>query len=346
MTGAAAREDRAAALPVVRPDEWRRFAREVIEPRHASMLGDAGAADGRWVSLTDMLAGDAALLRAAHAGLVAGGSAPQAAAKHLVGWIGGWLARTVGFAYAAEGAGVLADSSVRWRLLPGGWPDRVDVAGCSVVVPPGHGWAGGVTQETVVDGAGILPEAVVAALSSELEPLVAGATGLAKVGRAALWSEIADALGDAASGDARLAADPATTPALERLLAARGAPWRVRPRLWCATGESGPRTVCHRGGCCLAYLATPPPTETDQTAQTAQAAQPAEPAETATPEERARLSFAARFPPASGDRGFCANCRFREAGDVEERTVFWCDQLERERQRGPRAARGGSPRAR
>lgn len=225
----------------------------VVEDRQARHDPAGGPAGGRWVTLADLLADDAALLRSAHDGLVATGAPPKAAANHLVAWIGGALGETVAFVLVATGAGVLVDGRARWRLQPGGWADRTDVSACDLVVPAGHPWQGSARVRAEADGQVVAQ--TVAALVTDLTPYVEACSGLATVSRASLWAQVADGIGWAAAADPGVAGLDQAVPTLDALLDAPGTPWRKRPCLWRAGSACGPVLVARKGGCCLAYLA-------------------------------------------------------------------------------------------
>jgi hypothetical protein len=270
---------------------------------------DDGARE--WRTLADLLADDATLLRGAHATMTEAGDPPAAAANYLMGWVGGLLGEAVGFVLATAGAGVLAGPSARWRFHPDGWPDRVDLSGCGVVVPQGHPWvtAGGVR---VVATAGEVDRLVAEALVEVLAPYVEACRSLARIGRTSLWAEVADGVGSATSATPEIQALGPTIQRLQSLLHAPGVPWRRRPTLWCADGESGPIVVAQKGGCCLAYTGI-----TDEDALTDDDSE-------VDPDHRA---YQQRFPHLAGEPYYCATCRFRHRQDVEERQVFWADLL-------------------
>jgi hypothetical protein len=201
------------------------------------------------VSYDEVLADDAAWLRAARDRLEGRGAPAPVAATYLAGWLAGSLAEVVGFGLAAGGCGFLLDpTQVRWHLHPDGWPLAVDTAP-RAVVPAGHAWTGLAGVE-VGDPVGASVDALVEACG----PLVDACHGLAKVGRAGLWNEVGDALGMV------LAHQVAVPPSEEHLalLAAAvdrpGVPWKARPRLSFARSERLGRVhVVQKGGCCLYY---------------------------------------------------------------------------------------------
>lgn len=268
-----------------------------------------------WRSLHDLLEGDARLLRDLHATIVASGEPPKAAVKYLVGWVGGFLAETVGYVFATADAGVLASDRVRWRFHPDGWTDRVDLSGCTLVVTAGHPWSGLEGVDTVADD-DTVRAVTVDALVRTLTPLVEAGRALARLGRNAVWCEVADGLGMATACAPALERLGPTIPRLEALLAAPGVPWRTRPTLWQATGRTGPMVIARKGGCCLAY-----------TGIAADGADE-EPDEDVDADHRA---YRERFPRVPGEPAYCSTCCFREPDEVEARQVFWTDLQEERR---------------
>ncbi len=299
-------------LPAVGPGEF--IARHVV-PRQVGAAQPPSA--GSWCSLADLLADDAAPLRAAHRALVDAGHPPKAAANYLVGWVGGGLGRTVGFLWAMGDAGVLVDERVRWRMLPGGWPDRIDVADCPVAVRSGHPWesAPGVH---VHDSDSTVAAVVVDALAALLDPLLRAVGTLARVGRTSLWSEVADGIAQATAGSPDLPGGDSGVARLEALLATPGSPWRRRASMWTVDSSAGPMVVTHRGGCCLAYT-TPPvdgvAVEVETVDGSAARDGPVDPT----------VAYAARFPREPDRPAYCADCRFRGPADVEARQVYWAE---------------------
>jgi hypothetical protein len=268
----------------------------------------ADGVEGAWLSIVELLADDARALRQVAERLVGGGTPPKAAANYLVGWFGGLLAGAVGYTHATTGAGLVSDATVRWRLNPGGWPDRVDVSRLRVVVPPDHPWAG----VTGVDRADLdaVRRRAVDALVATLAPVVDVARSIGTVGRASLWAEVADGLGTATAGCPELAGSPSTVAPLEALLRVPGVPWRVRPRLWRATSRCGDLVVGQKGGCCLAYLNL--------------GLDDADVDADVDPDSDYGI-FLSRFPHVPGDPAYCSTCRFRASEEVEARQVLWAE---------------------
>lgn len=270
--------------------------------------------EGRWVSVVELLADDARALRDVHAGLIRSGTAPKAAANYVAGWFGGLLAGAVGYAHATSDAGLLVDESVRWRLHPGGWPDRVDVSQARVVVPPGHAWTG--LPGVAVTDLGDVRRRTVHALVETLDPTIEVVRSLATVGRGSLWAEVADGLGTATAGCPELAAGARTIAPLEALLEVPGAPWRAKPSLWCASSDCGDLVVGQKGGCCLAYLNS-------------------RVAQDGVDLDGDYGRFMSRFPRVADEPAYCSTCRFRTPEDVEARLVFWTVLTTARRPRSP-----------
>jgi len=296
-------------LPAPTPGAFYATHLEARQARHDEEQDPAVPA-GTWRTLADLLADDAHVLRTGHGLMVAGGDPAPAAANYLMGWVGGALAEAVGFTHATTGAGVLADASVRWRFHPDGWTDRVDVSACGVVVAPDHPWSGLPGVETVADRDAVRAR-VVRALATTLAPYVTALRGLARIGRNSLWAEVADGLGAATAASPELDGAAGTVPDLQALLDAPGAPWRARPRLWCADAATGPMVVCRKGGCCLAYTT---PGADDHVPDL----------DGLDAEHRA---YREAFPRVPGERFYCTTCCFRDASDVEARQVLWADLM-------------------
>jgi hypothetical protein len=88
-----------------------------------------------------------------------------------------------------------------------------------------------------------LQEAAVREIELACEPILEPIASESGRGRQGLWAQVADSVADAAPSVSDL-------PAVEALLDAEDAPWRHRPRMWVADGET---LVKHRGSCCLYY---------------------------------------------------------------------------------------------
>lgn len=232
----------------------------MLSPTPASWLATVLAAqyepsgDGRWITLPELLGGDAAELRALHEGFIAFGAPAPAAATYLAGWFAGTLAAAIGYALAVAQAGLLADErGVRWHLDPAGWPDALELGEPRTVVPPGHAWAGQHGVD-VVEPETCARQAV-ADLVSLVRPLIDACHRLAKVGRAGLWNEVGDGLGMALAHQWHAEATPERLAVLRDAVTLPGVPWRARPRLSWAATSFGPVHVAQKGGCCLAFTA-------------------------------------------------------------------------------------------
>lgn len=269
--------------------------------------GGAGGA----VTLTEVLADGAAVLVAARDRIQLDGTPPPAAATYLAGWYAGAVADVVGFGLVAGGCGFLVEpDGIRWLLHPEGWPEHVEMTARAAVTAD-HPWAGRDDCE-VVEGSVIVVERAVEALVAAVEPVIDACRGLAKVGRAGLWNEVADALGVTLVYQSLVAPTPERVAVLDAALRVPGAPWKARPRLgFVDSPVAGPVHVTQRGGCCLAHTRPPDPTDADG------------PDEAADPVQRA---YDALFPPDPEGRYYCITCSLRPEEDSHARQVFWLEQ--------------------
>lgn len=294
------------------PRAW--FAAHLVPFQAAHDDPAGGAGERRRIAVADLLADDARLLRAEHARLTADGTPPAAAAKWLAGWYAGGVAEVVGFTLAAGAAALLPETAaLRFRLHPGGWPDRAEVGeDVAVAVPAGHPWAGRPDVRVVADEAALAALAV-AALTTAVTPVVQACRTLAKVGLAALWAEVGDGFGLPVlhRPDLPVAAD--VVHRLQEAVRTPGRPWRKVPDLRVARVPDGWAYLGRKGGCCLAYQCPAGP-EPDP----------------ALLDERTR-AYLERFPAGAGPR-YCSTCSLRDLAGCEERQVFWREQ--------ERAARG------
>lgn len=288
----------------------RRRARTRLAPTPADYFAQGGQdrvpPGFEWRGLHDLLSEDGRLIREEHDRLVARGEPPKAAAKYLVGWFGGGVAAELGRMHAMTGATFHADDRVRWLVHPGGWPEQVDVSRCVVAAPKGHPWAR-LADVQVAGDARALRQKAVDALTGTLAPYVEVAHSLAKVGRRALWVEIADGIGLALASRAAGTDGADRVAALDSLTRVDGVPWRSRPRAWVAGDGARALVVGQKGGCCLAFTGDQvagqePPLDADE-----------------------RL-YRDRFPPDPHAVDYCLTCCLRDAADAEARQVFWAQR--------------------
>lgn len=296
-------------LTAAGPAEW--FANHLAAAQDA-LVEDGGTAEPQvWLVVDDLLADGAAMLADTHRRVLAGdgrGGSPQMAATWVLTWTAGPVARAVGYVLAAGAAGLLVDQgSLRLRLAPDGWVDRVDVAGCPVVVTADHAWAGQTGVVVVADETELVT-VTVTSLVAALRPVVDAVRGLARVGARALWAEVADELGMATTYQPHL---PGRSDVIERMRAAvtaPGAPWRVSPRLRTITAGWGEVYVGQKGGCCLACQ------------------RPVNPGPEHEMTDDLR-EYYARFERALPDgKNVCNTCSLRDEVGCEERQLFWLER--------------------
>lgn len=277
------------------PGEWMR----------AHLHADAGADLGRWVDLEGLL-GDHGTLVEMYRRLQEDRGVPApAASTYVAGWTAGLLARVVGFALATSGAALLADRrSVRWRLHPEGWPDRVEFGRPGVVVAPDHPWRGQPGVATAVDSDAVAACAV-GGLVEVLASVIDRCRRLAPVGRIGLWNEVGDGLGTAVAYHPGAPVDGAAADALATAVRVPDPPWKSKPLLRVVDSAIGPMYVARKGGCCLSYTAPdelPPDSELPEIYR----------------------AYLARFPD-DGSPRYCSNCSFRDMADCQARQVFWAE---------------------
>lgn len=297
--------------PVLTAPTPRRFLDEHLERHHARH--EAGPVDPTtrtWLVVDDLLADEAAFLRAAHRRILdADGGTPQMAAKWLVGWVAGTVADAVGFVLATGGAGVLADTApLRWRLHPDGWVDRVALDGCTVLVTSEHPWAGQPGVQPAADETELTTRTV-DALVAAVRPLVDAVRRVARVGARSLWAEVADGFGMAPTFQPGLPVRQDVVDRLRTALLAPGAPWRVSPTVRTATAPWGEKVYLgQKGGCCLAYQRpeAPPVAEADMTDEL--------------------RDYYRRFPPETGAARVCSTCSLRDPAACEARQLYWFEQ--------------------
>lgn len=278
------------------------------EPRAWRWLDDVDPAAVEVVTLADVLADDAAVLRRCHRRLVDDGTPAPAAATYLAEWFAGTVAGVVGVGFAAAGAGFLlggpeVGTAVRYRLHPDGWVAHVDVPARAVVAAD-HPWAG-TPGVRVVAGPEQVLACAVDALIATVGDVVEACHGLARVGRAGLWNEVGDGLGAAAAHHGSLPVDERVVEVLRHAVDRPGVPWRTRPDLLLVESERlGTVHLARKGGCCLAY--TRPVEE--------------------IPEgdlDEDRRAYRSRFPEPPGAPRYCMSCSFRTIEDSTARQLWW-----------------------
>lgn len=252
----------------------------------------------------DLLADDAAALKAAHVQLCADDTTPQAAATYLAGWFPGGVGRVLGTTLGTVRAGlIVTPENVTWNVVEEGWPASVAVGEVTVLVESGHPWSGQPGVETVGE-AEMLVRTVGAAIEFSA-PLVEACKGLAKVKRSSLWDELADGLACALGYKPR-PIDPAAIDLLLRAVSLPGTPWKAEPKLGHVESELlGPVHVTQKGGCCLAFTCARE--EEDEAELDAEA-----------------RAWKERFPETG--KHYCGTCKFRDPEDSYARQVFWLEQ--------------------
>lgn len=266
------------------------------------------------VSVADLVADDAALLRAIHATLVADGTPAPAASTYLAGWFAGMVAGAVGYGLATAGAGLLAGGpastgSLRFHLHPEGWPLRVDLP-VRAVMTCRHPWSAHDHSE-VVDTADEVVARSVRALVGAVRPIVDACHRTSRVGATGLWNEVGDALGRTLASQQLVRPTPRMVAVLEAAVSVPDVPWRARPCLGFAESPVlGPVHVAQKGGCCLAYTVERDhvPTADDPDLD---------------PDRQAYLR---RFPIDPDQPAYCLTCSLRDPDDSTARQLFWVER--------------------
>jgi hypothetical protein len=261
---------------------------------------------GDWQDMAALIADGGRQIRDQHAALVRRGEPPKAAAKYLVGWIAGGLAAELGRIYASSQAIFVADDSVRYLVHPEGWPVAIDASHCRVLVPDGHPWA---TLEAVTTAqpSVSLTSVAVEALVAAAEPYLELVHQLAKVGRHALWVEVADGLGLALNSQRADEYASAQLAALRELVSAEGAPWHTRPHAWVSHRGCCDLIVGQKGGCCLAFTRSEAPASTGEA-------------------DEDELRYRESFSPDPFPVDYCLTCCLRDVEDAERRQVYWAER--------------------
>lgn len=261
------------------------------------------AAVARWATVADLTTGGGAILRDRFDSECRAGWPAQPAAIGVVGAYGGMLAAAVGFRLAATAGHWLASPGVaRWSLDDDEWCDDVALDGATVLVPPGHPWAGSDDVEVVADR-GERDRRTIEALVKTLTPIVDVCHRLAKVGRNGLWMSVIDAYATSIVHQRVL---PITSELVDRIRSGTtvdGVPWRGRPEMLVEQADFGQICVVRRSGCCLAYVATWP--------------------DTSEADDEPHLAYEAEFPEPAGAPAYCADCSLRAIDDCIARQAWW-----------------------
>lgn len=294
--------------PPLRAAHPRAWLEEHLSARQRRHDADAvPEAERRWVDLADLLRDDATHLREAHLRVMTqDGAPPPAAAKWVASWYAGQLADAVGYVYAAGHAAMLVRPDlVRFGLHPEGWAQLVDVTCAETVVVAGHPWDGLPGVRVVADD-DALAALVVDSLVTAVTPVLEVCRTLGKVGWAALWAEVADALGLTLLHQLEVAPDPDLVARLRHVLDTPGAPWGKRPELGITEHDGGLAYVGRKGGCCLAYQCTHVEDDVE-------------------PDPR-HEAYLRRFPPEPSELSYCSTCSLRDLAGCVERQLFWLDE--------------------
>lgn len=218
----------------------------------------------------------------------------------------------MGFVYATASAALLLEpGAARFRLHAGGWPERVDQGPAAVAVAAGHPWAGQAGVQIVADDTALAAAAVVALTAADAPAVVGACRGLARVGRNALWAEVADGFGLPVLHQIGLPVDARVVERLQEAVRTPARPWRNVPDLRAARTGDGWGYLGRKGGCCLAYQCPEGPDP-----------------DVADLDERER-AYRERFPPTPESPRYCSTCSLRDLAGCEERQLFWMEQERR-----------------
>jgi hypothetical protein len=216
---------------------------------------DAGeAAQGRWLTVAELVADDAEILSLMADRLVVEPRLPRpAAATYVASWTGGTLAGAIGYSLAAASAGFVVDiDAIRWHQHPDGWLDRADISDARVVVAADHPWSGLPGVHTVADAREVRLMTVLAMINA-LTPVIDACHRLAPIGKAGLWNEVADGFGMSVAYRPSLPVRQAAVDALKDALRCAGPPWKSYPEIRIVDGPAGAVYIGQKGGCCLLY---------------------------------------------------------------------------------------------
>lgn len=262
---------------------------ERVRPLVGGQAGEGG--EGAWEPLADVVSDDA--LQELEARLLRRDGVPARAAHSMfAGWSAGYLAWTIAIGVLRDGVLVAASRPGAVLVLrhPDGYYHDVRLIDAHAYVSAAHPWAGRPDVKTLTDHAALEAEAV-AEIDRVCSAVIDGIAQRSGRGRAGLWAQVADAVGDAAFS--LQAAEPGigpldVSPSIQRLLSTPGAPWRHTPTIWIAEDGGDQVLVKHRGSCCLYYRRDPAVAE----------------------------------QPGDEEPDYCTTCLFRSPADVEARALF------------------------
>ncbi|WP_404402036.1 hypothetical protein [Pelagibacterium halotolerans] len=257
------------------------------------------------VTLPDLLADDAAILRTFHARLVENRAPPPAAATYMAAWFPGRATGALAYSLIGADAGFLiTPEAAQWYLHPGGWPDRFELAGpVKAVVAPDHPWAAQKNVEIVPSRQERLTRVMDAAIAT-MTPLIETLGTLSRARPKSLWPEVADGIASALAYQEHIAITEDRLETLRALCALPGLPWKRQPYIEKLKTSFGAACAVHKSGCCLAY--------TEPYANVSEA--------DLLPSQR---DYKDTFPePACAPR-YCDTCRFRTRDDSIARQLWW-----------------------
>ncbi|MCD7060669.1 hypothetical protein [Pelagibacterium xiamenense] len=268
------------------------------------------------VTLPDLLAEDAAILRSFHARLVENRAPAPAAATYMAAWFPGRATGALAYSLIAADAGFLiTPEAAQWYLHPGGWPDRFELVGpIKAIVAPDHPWAGQKAVE-IVPSRRERHARVMAAAIATMTPLVEALATLSRAKPKSLWPEIADGIASALTYQEHIAITEDRLDTLRALCALPGMPWKRQPHIEKLQTRFGAACATHKSGCCLAY--TEPYTEIADVDLLP-----------------SQIDYRNAFPePACAPR-YCDTCRFRDRADSLARQLWWREREHADRLEG------------